>query len=342
MSNEARTRYIEHLCSEIRSYKKESVSLDTVFFGGGTPSLLTPSEICMLMDSIEESFSLSDDTEFTVEVNPATLTEASLDAFISRGANRFSIGLQSIHENELKKLGRIHTYEDFLSTYKMLRDYGIQNISIDLMFGIPEQTIDTLNKTLDAIFALDPEHISAYGLIIEEGTPFFKAKNTLPLPTEDEEREMYFHIAKKLKTHGYEHYEISNFGKPRRHSRHNLKYWRCEEYIGVGLSAHSYYNGVRAGNSRDINEYYQGKGRELTHLTYDDTAFEFVMLALRLSDGFSLDEYKTHFGKDFLSGREEKLSFYRSGDFLKINDGRLFLTEKGFYVSNTIISDLLL
>ena len=340
-SADFRKRYVKSLVSEIRSYKREGIGVDTVFFGGGTPSLLLPTEVHLIMDAVEESFGISRNSEFTVEVNPRALTEETLRAFLERGANRFSIGLQSIHENELKKLGRIHGYKDFLTTYKMLRHHGAANISVDLMLGIPEQTPESLAETLTAVLSLEPEHISAYGLIIEEGTPFFRSRSTLALPDEDEERQMYFAAAELLAEAGYEHYEISNYARRGFRCRHNLKYWRCEEYIGVGLAAHSYLNGVRFGNSRNAREYFGRENKEIVHLSDTDKSFEFVMLALRLKDGFSFREYEKYFGESFFDPRREKITFFEKNGYLKTDGGRLCLTEKGFYVSNTVIAELL-
>ncbi len=340
-SADFRKRYIESLVSEIRSYKSRGIGVDTVFFGGGTPSLLLPRELHLIMDAVDESFGIRRNSEFTVEVNPATLIEETLVAFLECGANRFSIGLQSIHENELKKLGRIHDYKDFLATYKMLRHHGVSNISVDLMLGIPEQTPESLGETLSSVISLEPEHISAYGLIIEEGTPFFRSRDTLALPDEDAERQMYFSASELLCGAGYEHYEISNFAGRGFRCRHNLKYWRCEEYIGVGLAAHSYLDGVRFGNSRNAREYFKRENKEIVRLSDADKSFEFVMLALRLKDGFSFGEYEKLFGESFFDGRKEKIDLFEKNGYLKADGGRLRLTEKGFYVSNTVITELL-
>ena len=336
-----RSQYIKKLTDEIRSYKGKALSADTVFFGGGTPSLLNEDELKLITDALYESFLIRENAEFTVEVNPATLTEKKLDAFICAGANRFSIGLQSIHENELKILGRIHTYEDFLNTYKLIRSRGINNVSVDLMFGIPEQTKVSFEKTLRTVAALSPEHLSVYGLIVEEGTPFYKAKETLKLHGEDEERELYFSACKILSDHGFEHYEISNFAKPEMRCRHNMKYWKNEEYLGLGLAAHSYLDGVRFGNSRVPNEYFTDIKQEREVISAEDERFLYGMLALRLSDGVNPKEYQKRYGCSFTEGKEEKINTLSDSGFIKTDRNAISLTEKGFWVSNTLITDLL-
>lgn len=337
-----RAAYIERLLGEIRSYRDKNVLLDTVFFGGGTPSLLNARELYMIMDAIRSSFRLSPIAEITAEVNPGTIDEQKLGAFLSEGFNRFSIGLQSIHENELKKLGRIHNFEDFLTAYKMMRENGVGNISVDLMFGIPEQSVKSFEQTLSAIKELSPEHISAYGLIIEEGTPFYNERDNLRLPTEEDEREMYFLASSVLSESGYSHYEISNFAKSGFECKHNLKYWNLDDYIGVGLAAHSYFGGAHFSNPRDQGAYLSGVKDVEDALSLDEVAFEYAMLRLRTSAGISFTEYKKRIGSDFLTKeRKERADFYKARGLLLCNEKRLALTTEGFYLSNTIISDLL-
>ncbi len=339
-----RERYIERLCQEIESYKGRDICIDSIFLGGGTPSLLTPEEISKIVKVIMSSFRILPDTEFTLEANPKTLDEEKLAAYLDLGVNRLSIGLQSIHENELKILGRIHSYEDFLFSYKLARSAGIENINIDLMYGIPEQTVDSFKQTIESVLGLSPEHISLYGLILEEGTPLFERREVIDFPGEDTECDMYYLAAKALAKKGYSHYEISNYAREGRQSRHNLKYWRCREYIGVGLSAYSYFEGRRFGNTSDIEEYLKQSAEQYNRgepLDKESLAYEYVMLGLRLSEGFSLEEYRARFGRDFLLGREELLDSLIRGGYMKREGGRLSLTESGFYVSNSILTELL-
>ena len=335
--------YIDALCDEIRSYSNKHICIDTVFFGGGTPSLLSTEYAERIFCAIKDSFIVSEDAEITMEINPGTLTEEKARGYIALGVNRFSIGLQTIHDKELKKLGRIHLYSDFLDSYKLLRSFGATNISVDLMYGIPDQTRESFLESVRCVCELAPEHISVYGLILEEGTDFWNRKDALNVPSEDEECDMYFDALSILTKYGYEHYEISNYAMPNKRSRHNMKYWRAEEYIGVGLAAHSYYNGERYGNTTSMERYILGNRvdndtRESVGI--DVRMYEYVMLALRLSDGFSLDEYKTLFGADFPDGREDEVERLIKLGYARIENGRFFLTDKGLYVSNSIICSL--
>ena len=340
-----REKYIAALISEIRSYKREEkLSVDTVFFGGGTPSLLTPTEFYLICDAIADSFDISGVEEFTLEANPKTLTEEKLVAFKARGVNRISLGLQSIHENELKILGRIHSFEDFLEAYNLVLSSGISNVNVDVMYGIPEQTEQSFRKTLDAVVKLNPTHISAYGLILEENTRLFDIRDSLNFPCEDDECDMYTYACEYLAANGYSHYEISNYSRQGYNSRHNLKDWRCEEYIGVGVAAHSYLDGVRYGNPQSLLEYLSEKKEQYIfeeRLSESDKESEYIMLGLRLSDGISISEYEKKFGKPFISERKDKLLQYIDAGYVVCHDDRIALTEPGFYVSNTILADLI-
>lgn len=339
-----RNDYIDALCKEIESYRERNIAIDSIFFGGGTPSLLTPGEFEKICSAINRSFVVLPDTEFTIEANPKTLDAAKLAAFKKCGVNRLSIGLQSIHENELKILGRIHNFDEFADSYRLAREFGIDNINIDLMYGIPEQTMESFEKTLCQVLSLNPEHISLYGLILEEGTPLFNKKDEISFPPEDTECDMYYLAARMLSEAGYSHYEISNYARADKECHHNLKYWRCEEYIGVGLAAYSYLDGYRYGNTDVAAEYFNSdRTKYVTEVKLDnsDMAYEYVMLGFRLKEGISLSEYKRLFGIDFLVGREEKISAFIMAGYLAYNSDRLSLTESGFYVSNSIINELI-
>ncbi len=338
--------YIDKLLLEAETYRTKNVGvIDTVYIGGGTPSLLSEELLARLVLGLEKIFDICD-AEFTIEANPGTLTRAWAETALRLGANRISLGLQSIHENELKLLGRIHSFEDFLVSFNMLREVGFDNISVDLMFGIPEQTIDSFISTLTQVIALSPEHISAYGLIIEEGTPFFDIQDSLPLPNEDEERLMYFSCAELLRKNGYYHYEISNFAKEGKESRHNLKYWRAKEYIGLGAAAYSFFDGARYGNVHSLVDYLSltDPKCDVDHLSREDMLFEYAMMHFRLAEGIDLEEYYSCFGSSFLSegcDKEKKIKEYISLGLMKNVDGHLSLTEQGFYVSNSILADIL-
>jgi len=337
--------YIEALLSEISSYSSRNLKVNTVFFGGGTPSLLTATEFEKIVSCIDKSFSLSDGFEFSMELNPGTLSCEKMRSFAEMGLNRVSIGLQSIHENELKKLGRIHNYDEFAKAYATVFDFGIENINVDLMYGIPEQTKKSFAETVDKILTLSPKHLSLYGLILEKGTVFWNIQDRLNLPSEDEECDMYYLAAEKLKGAGYSHYEISNYAKPGYECRHNLKYWRDEEYIGVGVSAYSYLDGKRFGNSSKINEYLSSDSKKYNYeeiISKEDEAYEYAMLRFRLAEGFSLSEYENRFGKSFLtSDRAEKILNYQRLGYINCSEDGISLSDKGFYISNRILTDLL-
>lgn len=337
-----RAPYIDALVREILSYKDKNIELDTVFFGGGTPSVLTPFEFEKIVKAIKETFALKADCEFTLEANPGTVSLEKLVVYKNAGVNRISLGLQSIHENEQKILGRIHNYNDFENSFLMCRSLGFSNINVDLMYAIPEQTKESFKKSVERVLSLQPDHISAYSLILEEGTPLYENKDMLNLVDEAAEREMYEELCSVLSKNGYSHYEISNYAKPGYESKHNLIYWQMDSYIGVGLSAHSYIFGERFCNTNSLNEYLAGgtKVREEGR-TMADEAYEFAMLALRTKFGFLLKEYKDRFLQDFLLGRKEKIDRYTALGLMKCENGKIFLTESGFYVSNAILSDLL-
>ena len=340
VSDFRRAYYIDALIREIRGYKREErIAISTVFFGGGTPTLLEPRELERIFEAIRDVFDILPAAEITLEANPGTVTEQKLSAYRRFGVNRISIGLQSIHENELKKLGRIHSYDDFLQTYRLARTAGFDNISVDLMYGIPEQTLSSFAETLDGIISLGPEHISAYGLIVEEGTPFYAEREGLEIPDEDTECDMYELACERLSGTGYSHYEISNYAKEGRASEHNLHYWRREEYIGVGVAAHSYFGGVRYSNCESLSSYIQGLAPEEESDT--NAAFEYAMLALRLAEGLSLSDYASRFSHSFLLGREEAIDRFVTLGYMSRTKDRLALTDRGMYVSNAILSELL-
>ena len=325
-------------------YRGKGISLNSIFFGGGTPSLLTVDELSLIVSKIRDIFILSDDIEFTIEANPKTVDKEKIEGFISLGVNRISLGLQSIHDNEMKILGRVHNYDDFIESYNVVKSAGVENVNVDLMYGIPLQTMSSFEKTLDEIIRFSPEHISLYGLIIEDETPFGREKAKLNLPSDDTECDMYDLACKRLREAGYDHYEISNYARDGHYCRHNMKYWQEEEYIGIGVAAHSYYCGRRFGNTNDISAYLMGDRAKYDHgevVSPEDEAYEFVMLGLRLGVGISLSEYYHRFGIQFLDGREAVVKSLASAGYLKIADDRLFLTERGFYVSNLILNELI-
>lgn len=336
--------YADELCRRLITYAPLIADrcIDTVYFGGGTPTLLPMEAFRRIMDTIVAHYALTEDCEITAECNPATADFPYLAALRALGINRLSIGLQSTHENELRALGRAHTFADFEAVFADARRAGFDNISVDLMYGIPEQTEESFAASIRTVCALAPEHISAYGLKIEEGTPFFRVQNSLPLPDEDAEYRMYCLLSHELQKCAYHKYEISNFSKEHRESRHNLRYWHGEEYLGFGVAAHSYFDGVRFGNSRDIDAFLRGEDivEERVSLSPHEREEEFVMLALRLTKGISLSEFHERTGQEF-EARYPTVGHMIENGFMKKEHGRIAFTDKGFFVSNTILSEML-
>ena len=337
-------RYTDELCRRIKEFSKNASEycVDTVYFGGGTPTLLDIGGFEKLLSVLRDRFTISADCEISAECNPATADAEYLAKLRSLGVNRLSIGLQSVHDNELSALGRAHSYEDFKKIFFDARASGFDNISVDLMYGIPEQTTESFRESLEAIALLRPEHISAYCLKIESGTVFAKTQSTLRLPDEDEEFEMYLSCTDILSAHGYKKYEISNFSLDGKESRHNLRYWQGLDYIGFGVAAHSLICGERFGNSRDIDSFINGKDIEESRQELNETDIfnEYLMLSLRLTSGLSLHEFKKRFGKEFFEYYPRAKALIEAG-YMQLFDNRLSFTDKGFFVSNSILSDMI-
>ena len=337
--------YVNELCRRINAFGEKThnkIFVDTVYFGGGTPTLLSKENFEVIMLCLCENFDISKDAEITVECNPASIDKDGLHELRKIGINRLSIGLQSANENELRLLGRIHSFEVFLKTFDDARAVGFDNISVDLMYGIPEQTVESFCNTLKKVCEISPEHVSAYGLKIEEGTVFAKKRNELTLPNEDEEYEMYCTCEEILKNNGYERYEISNFAKSGYESKHNIHYWELDDYIGFGVAAYSLFDGERFGNSRDISAFLDGKDITCERSRISDNEFrnEYVMLGLRLQKGICMDEYRERFGRDFKTDFPQ-IDGYVSQGFLIEDNGCVFFSTKGFFVSNAILSQML-
>lgn len=337
--------YTHALIGHIRSKSAEfkNTRFDSVYIGGGTPTALDTSLLCNIIEAVTDTFALESDTEFTVETNPGMCEKADFGALHSLGVNRLSIGLQSANKDELCTLGRIHTLADYEKTVSVARAAGFDNISTDIMFSLPTQTLEKLARTLDFVISTSPEHISAYSLKIEPGTPFYKIRDSLDLPHEDADADMYLKICDTLKSAGYSHYEISNFAKEDRESRHNLKYWQGADYLGFGPGAHSYVDGIRYAYKRDINEYISAvtKGDESEifseHQLIDENEAirERLMLGLRLSSGVG-DELLAYFAPiDEIYARLAPL--IKSGLVIKTASG-IALSAPGMYVSNSIIN----
>ena len=344
-------RYIDALCKHVRyeGEKYRDREVDTVFLGGGTPSILSPHLVKELFLTVRESFNLTSDCEISLEANPGTVTEEKARTYKEIGVNRVSIGLQSVNDTELERLGRIHTLEEFKHSYSILKSAGIENINIDIMYALPGQKAKDFIETLDTVVDFQPQHISAYCLKIEEGTPFYKIRDTLDLPDEDEQYKMYMALCERLDMAGYEQYEISNFAKKGGRCVHNLKYWLSHDYVGFGPSAHSCIDGARYSYSESIEEYIKAieAGNQPCKLaeeqytpTKEEKMDEYVMLRLRLADGVDVKEFNLRFGADFES-RYKKLKMYEKNGYICQKNGAYAFTPKGFFVSNYILSEIL-
>lgn len=346
---QATDRYVEALLCETEAKGKEypGYKVDTVFIGGGTPSILPADQIGRMMAKVRDIFAVCEDAEITIETNPGTLTVAKLAAYRAAGINRLSMGVQSFDDEILKRIGRIHTEEEARQSFHAARKAGFDNINIDLMFSVPGHSREKWHKTLQQAIAVNPEHISFYSLQLEEGTPLFRAFERGEFkPTSDEEdRVMYHEAIKSFEEAGYEHYEISNVAKPGRESRHNLKYWSMQDYLGIGIGAHSFLDGIRFSNTADMGKYIAAAG-QCAYDTYKvnskrDNAGEFVFTGLRKMKGIALDEFAARFEAsffDFYRAETDEIKEYIENGFLSINDGKLSLTEKGIDISNEIMA----
>lgn len=345
-SEEAKASYTEALLREIEAVKTEKREVSSIFVGGGTPSALSPSLMGDIFEKIHKSFSVAPDAEITIEANPGTLSKEKLFLYRNVGINRLSLGLQSPEAAELKSLGRIHTYEEFLESFSLAREAGFQNINVDLMCALPDQTYEGWIRNLRKVAALHPEHISAYSLIIEEGTPF--AKRKLNLPDEDTEYRMYEDTAGILAEYGYEQYEISNYAKKDRACQHNVGYWTRKEYLGLGLGAASLWGNQRFSNTSDFSAYLKDSGspekiRENREtLSLEDEMSEFMFLGLRMTEGVSKAEFLEGFGTPIESVYGNVLDKYKSVGLLEEKEGRIFLTRAGIHVSNGVMAEFLL
>ncbi len=339
-------RYVDALKKEIKLNKDKMAGykISTVFIGGGTPSILDAALICDILDTLRENASISDTAEITIECNPGTVDRKKLLAYKSCGINRISFGLQSADDTELKMLGRIHTYEQFLESYRLARECGFDNINIDLMSALPSQTLDSYADTLDKVIKLSPEHISAYSLIVEEDTEMMNIVRHNPniLPDEDAEREMYYLTGEKLKAAGYDRYEISNYSKPGFECKHNIGYWKRVEYLGFGIGAASLYRHCRMTNTSEICDYLEGFSCEVEHLSGEDEMSEFMFLGLRMIEGVSEREFKSYFGIDINEIFGVKIDKLIEQKLLEKSDDRIYLTSKGIDISNYVMSEFLL
>lgn len=337
--------YVLALIKEI--YACQPVAVDTMFIGGGTPSCIDANLIFDIISSCKGHFDIRPEAEITIETNPATLTPHSLSIYKNAGINRISMGVQSMIDHELSALGRLHSAKNVIDSYAMIAGAGFGNINLDIMFGIPYQIQSSFEYTLKSVCDLNPTHISAYSLILEEGTKMYEHQNqhNLRLPGEDMERQMYGFAIDYLRSRGYKQYEISNFAKPGYESRHNLKYWHCNPYVGVGLAAHSYYGDERFYNTSNIDRYISLLRQdslaveEKTSLSDRDKISEYIIMGLRLNSGISLDDFVERFNTDLIDIFGDTINKHIENGFLQLEDNMLSFTKQGINVSNSILCD---
>ena len=346
-SNQAKNiaPYMEMLKNEIRDeLQNKEYQVETIYIGGGTPSFVDSKHITEILKTIQTSaetgFSKKS-LEITIEVNPGTITKQKLLDYKNAGINRLSIGLQETHNALLQEIGRIHTYEQFLETYQLAREVRFQNINVDLMIGLPNQTIEHIKESLEKITNLNPEHLSVYSLILEEGTKLYERiqNNELTLPSENLERNMYWYVKNTLENKGYTHYEISNFAKEGYESKHNLNCWNQEEYIGFGLSAHSYLNGTRYSNeSEPKGSDPFGSLHKIIHETQTehDMEKEYMLLGLRKIEGVSIQAFKNKFGDNPIFVFYKELNGLVEKELLEIDGDFIRLTNKGLDLANLV------
>ena len=336
--------YIEAVLKEIELQKIKK-QITTIYIGGGTPSYIDSKYIKEILCEICKK-NVADNAEITIEVNPGTVTLEKLKDYKMTGINRLSIGLQTTNDELLKQIGRIHNVEQFLETYKMAREVGFKNINVDLMLGLPNQRIKDLKDSLEKIIQLQPEHISVYSLIVEEGTPIANKieSGELELPKEELERNMYWYVKNTLELNGYKHYEISNFAKKGFESKHNMNCWNQEEYIGIGIAAHSYRDITRYSNTENMSEYIKNvrsnkleRNRIIHEIQKeDDTKKEYMLLGLRKIEGISIKKFKEKFGDNPIYLYRNELKKLSDENLINIDEDNIRLTNKGIDLANLV------
>ena len=330
--------YVDALCRCMAGWAADAAgeTADTVYLGGGTPSLLGAERLMKIIGKARTCFSLSPDAEITVECNPDSMTDALLDGLRQAGVNRLSIGVQSAHDDELAMLGRRHSFAQAADAIARARACGFDNLSLDLMYGLPGQTAARFLESVDALLEFYPEHLSCYGLKLEPGTPMGRENPTLP--DDDAQADLYLMLCARLRQAGYEHYEISNWARPGRRSRHNSKYWDLTPYLGLGPGAHSLWRGARFAYPRDTDRFLAGGAPEPEEETPDFPAWaEYLMLALRTADGVHGAAFSERFGMEF-APFEKRLRDLSASDLTEQTADGWRLTEQGFLVSNSVIN----
>ncbi len=348
-------KYIETVKREIDSYDLSKYNITTIYIGGGTPSRIPSEKIQEILEKIKQKISENQtrwkDIEITIELNPGTVDEEKIKKYKEIGINRLSIGLQSTNNKLLKEIGRIHTFEDFKDTYNTVKKVGFENINVDLIIGLPNQTISDVKESLNEIIKLNPTHVSVYSLIVEENTKMEKLINNkeLQLPDEELERQMYWYVKNTLELNGYNHYEISNFAKKGKESKHNLNCWEQKEYIGLGLAAYSYLNGIRYGNTSDIEKYINVQdflnSSELEESgirivdevqSLEDKRKEYMLLGLRKIEGVSIQKFKEKFVENPIFLFRKELEKLVNEKLISIDGDCIRLTNKGLDLANIV------
>ena len=347
--------YINCMIKEIQSYDLKKYNITTIYIGGGTPSFIESDYIKEIINVIQNKLEKNDtrweDIEITIEANPGTITLEKLNDYKTAGINRISLGLQATQDRLLKQIGRIHNYKDFLEAYELLKRVGFNNINVDLMIGLPNQSIKDLKESLEKIIKLDPNHISVYSLIIEDGTPISKLldKEKIKLPDEEIERQIYWYVKNKLELNGYNHYEISNFSKKGKESKHNLNCWKQKQYIGVGAAAHSYFKDIRYSNTNNIEEYIKNikennieKNRKIEEKqTIEDKKNEFMMLGFRMIEGVNIADFKAKFVDNPLYLYREKIKKLTDEGLIEVDLNNIKLTNKGLDLANVVFEEFI-
>ena len=348
-------KYVETVKREIDSYDLSNYNITTIYIGGGTPSRIPSEKIQEILEKIKQKIPKNqtkwEDIEITIELNPGTVDEEKIKKYKEIGINRLSIGLQSTNNKLLKEIGRIHTFEDFKNTYNLVKKVGFENINVDLMIGLPNQTISDVKESLNEIIKLNPTHVSVYSLIVEENTKMEQLINNkeLQLPDEELERQMYWYVKNTLELNGYNHYEISNFAKKGKESKHNLNCWEQKEYIGLGLAAYSYLNGIRYGNTSDIEKYINVRdflnSSELEESgirivdevqSLEDKRKEYMLLGLRKIDGVSIQNFKEKFVENPIFLFRKELEKLVNEKLITIDGDSIKLTNKGLDLANIV------
>lgn len=348
----SKNTYLEDLKKEMELYKNEideNEEITSIFLGGGTPSILSGDEIKYIFKCINDNFNIKKDAEITIECNPGTLTLEKLQDMKDAGINRLSIGLQATQNNHLEYIGRIHTYEEFEKNYKEALKVGFDNINVDLMYCLPNQSFDDWKESLEKITDLNPTHISAYSLILEEGTELYNMyeRKEFRLIDEDTDIDMYEYTINYLKSKGYNQYEISNYSKNGFECEHNKLYWKCGHYIGLGPGASGYIKNTRYGNLCDLNEYHKSllknerpiESKEA--LNTEDKIEEKIFMGLRMNEGISFADFKKQFNIDFLEEYHKQIKDLSEKNLIQLSEGKMALTQKGREISNTVFIEFM-